>query len=62
MGEKEKYEVPDTAKGDVAVGVVKAAISAAPVIAGAAAELFSLVIAPPLEKRKMQWMEGWRKV
>lgn len=57
MSEKEKYAVPEGSKGDVALEVVKAAISAAPVVGGPAAELFSLVISPPLEKRKVKWME-----
>ena len=57
MSEKEKYGVPEIGKADVAIEVVKAAISAAPVIGGPAAELFTLVISPPLEKRKVKWME-----
>jgi hypothetical protein len=57
MNDKEKYVVPEVSKGDVAIQVVKAAISAAPVVGGPAAELYSLVISPPLEKRKVKWME-----
>jgi hypothetical protein len=57
MSEDKKYAVPEGTKGDVAVEIVKAAISAAPVVGGPAAELFSLVISPPLEKRRVQWME-----
>ena len=57
MGEEEKYAVPAGTKGDVAHGIVKAAISAAPVVGGPAAEIFGLVIAPPLQKRQAEWME-----
>jgi hypothetical protein len=37
MSDKEKYAVPEGTKGDVAVELMKATISAAPVIGGLAA-------------------------
>jgi len=57
VGEEEKYAVPAGTKGDVAHGIVKAAISAAPVVGGPAAEIFGMVIAPPLQRRQAEWME-----
>jgi len=40
----------------VAHTLVKAGISSIPVLGGAAAEVFSLVIAPPLDRRRTEWM------
>ncbi len=57
MSEKEKYAVPATSKGDVAQEIVKAAISATPVVGGPAAEIFGMVIVPPLQRRQAAWME-----
>jgi hypothetical protein len=53
----EKYAVPVQSKGDVAHAVVKTVLSAVPYAGGPAAELFALVIAPSLEKRRARWME-----
>lgn len=53
----EKYGVPAQSKGDIAHSLVKTGLSAIPYAGGPAAELFSLVIAPSLEKRRVQWME-----
>jgi hypothetical protein len=57
MSEKEKYAVPASGKGDVAQEIVKAAISAAPLVGGPAAEIFGMVIAPPLQRRQAAWMD-----
>lgn len=38
--------------------VVKAGISAVPIVGGAAAELLGLALAPPLEKRRAEWFES----
>jgi hypothetical protein len=57
MSEKDKYVVPTGSKGDVAQEIVKAAISAAPLVGGPAAEIFGMVIAPPLQRRQAAWME-----
>ncbi len=57
MSTEDKYVVPDDkSKVDVAHSLVKAAVSAVPMVGGPAAELFSLVIAPPLQKRQIEWM------
>ena len=53
----EKYEAPKQSKGDVAHSIVKAGLSSVPVIGSAAAELFQNVVQPPLEKRRIQWMD-----
>lgn len=53
---EERYTPPKTSKGDVAHTLVKAGISSIPVLGSAAAELFALVIAPPLDKRRAEWM------
>jgi hypothetical protein len=52
----EKYKVPTEGKSDVAHAIVKSALSAVPYAGGPAAELFALVIAPPLQKRQAEWM------
>jgi hypothetical protein len=66
MSTEEKYAVPKESRADIAHTIVKAAISGAPVVGGPAAELFALVIAPPLQKRQAEWMneiaEGLKEV
>ncbi len=60
MGEPKEGELklPGATKVDTAHTLVKAGISAIPVIGGPAAELFSLVIVPPLERRRVEWMNS----
>jgi hypothetical protein len=41
-------ELPKKTAADVAYGVVKAALAAAPVVGGTAAEIIGLVFGPPL--------------
>jgi len=53
---KEKLEMPEASKGDVAHSIAKSGLSAIPVIGGAAVELFQNVVQPPLEKRRVEWM------
>ena len=48
---------PERSKGDIAHGVVKAAVSATPVIGGPAADLLGMVFGPPIERRRDQWMD-----
>ena len=52
-----KYEPPKPTGADATYAVVKAAISTVPALGGPAAELFTALIAPPLERRKQAWME-----
>ena len=49
-------EVNKTSAGDVLHAVAKAGLNYVPVIGAAAAELFGLVVTPPLEKRRQAWM------
>lgn len=51
-----KIEVPKQSKGDFAHALTKAGLSAIPVVGGPAVELFQLLIQPPLEKRRTEWM------
>lgn len=66
MNAKDKYSTPEQSKGDIAHSVVKAAISAAPVVGGPGAELFALILRPPLQRRQDEWMnevaEGLREL
>jgi hypothetical protein len=46
------------AAGDVAHALVKGALSGVPIAGGVAAELFGLMLAPPLSKRRDAWFES----
>jgi hypothetical protein len=48
---------PDSTAADVVHTIVKAGLSVIPVVGGPAAELFALVIAPPLQNRQRRWLE-----
>jgi hypothetical protein len=48
-------EPPQKSGGDVVYALVKAAASALPAVGGPAAELFNLIVAPPLEGRRERW-------
>lgn len=48
---------PEATRGDAAHAVVKAALSAVPVVGGPATELFSAIIEPPLTRRRNEWIE-----
>jgi hypothetical protein len=48
---------PKKSAGDVAQGLVKAAVSGVPIVGGPAAELVGMVFGPPLEKRREKWMD-----
>lgn len=52
-----KLETPKPSKGDAAHALIKAGLSAIPIVGSPAAELFQHVIQPPLEKRRGEWME-----
>jgi len=49
---------PEINGKDAVHAVVKAGLSAIPVVGGPASELFSLVITPSLEKRRDRWIES----
>lgn len=48
---------PSAAASDVLHATVRAGLGSVPVLGAAAAELFSLVIAPPLERRRREWLD-----
>ena len=58
MEDQKKIEAPESGKGDVVHGLAKAVLSAIPVVGGPAAELFAMVVTPPLEKRRTKWMHN----
>jgi hypothetical protein len=49
---------PKRTGGDTAHTVVKAALSAVPVVGGPAAEAFAALVLPPLERRREEWMQS----
>ena len=51
-----KLEPPDKTIGDRVHTVARTIISSVPEYGGAAAEIFNMIIAPPLEKRRDEWM------
>jgi hypothetical protein len=51
-------EVPKASKGDIVHALAKGAISAVPYVGAPAAELFSLVVTPPLERRRAEWLNA----
>jgi hypothetical protein len=57
MTSKLKYEPPQPSGGDHAHTLARAGVGSLPVVGSAAVELFQMVIMPPLEKRRLEWME-----
>lgn len=59
-------EKPKQTAGDVRQALAKGALSGVPFVGGLASEIFNLVIAPPLTKRRDEWMnsiaEGLKKI
>lgn len=55
MSEQKK---PKKSVGDVAHALVKATISQIPIAGAPAAEIFALVVTPPYERRKDEWIES----
>ena len=49
-------EPEKTTTKDVLYGLAKGGVGSIPIIGSLAAELFSLVITPPMEKRRAEWM------
>jgi hypothetical protein len=56
MIKRKKYTPPKKGKGDTAHLVVKAGMATIP-FGGGAAELFTAIVTPPLERRRQKWME-----
>ncbi len=57
MANEDKYKPPKAGSGDVGYALVKAGISSLPIAGAPASELLGLIVAPPLEKRRLEWME-----
>jgi hypothetical protein len=57
MDNEKKYKTPERKAGDAGYAVVKAGLSSLPIVGAAASELLGLIVSPPLEKRKSEWME-----
>lgn len=49
-------DINKTTKGDIIYATVKAGLGSIPVLGSAATELFGLVVTPPLDKRRQEWM------
>jgi hypothetical protein len=49
---------PQKSDGDFAHALIKAGISQIPIIGAPAAEIFKLIITPPIEKRRDDWIES----
>jgi len=57
MSNKKKLNPPKAGVGDAVHAIVRAGLSSIPDIGGPAAELFTALITPPLEKRRQEWMQ-----
>ena len=51
-------QIPESSKGDVAHAIAKAGLSVIPIVGGPAVELFQLLVQPPLERRREDWMRS----
>jgi len=49
-------DINKTSKGDILYATVKAGLGSIPLLGSAATELFGLVVTPPLDKRRQEWM------
>ena len=54
----DELKAPEGTKADAAHAVARAFFAAIPYAGGATVELFSAVIQPPLEKRRVAWMNS----
>ena len=57
MTQDKKYEPPQRTSGDTGFAVARAGLSTIPVAGGAAVELLQILLTPPLEKRRDEWMK-----
>lgn len=55
----DELEKPKKSAGDIIHATVKAVISAIPIAGAPAAEIFALVVAPPLERRREEWVASY---
>ncbi len=54
---KTKYSPPEESVGDYVHTLARAGLGAIPILGAAATETLELLLSPPLEQRKQQWME-----
>jgi len=54
----DEQEMPRKNVGDVAHALVKAGISAIPIAGAPAAEIFALIVTPPYERRRNEWIQS----
>jgi len=57
MEENNTLEPPQSNTHDVAYAILKGVIATVPAIGGVGAEVFNLIITPPLEKRRDEWIQ-----
>jgi hypothetical protein len=55
---KDQLTPPASSLGDKAHALAKAGIGSIPLVGAAATELFQMLLAPPLERRRQEWMEA----
>jgi hypothetical protein len=58
MKDDDKYSPPEASLGDHAHTLARAGVGSIPLAGAAATELFQKLIAPPLEKRRQEWMKS----
>lgn len=56
--DQKNLQVPRKSARDHGYTAVRAAISAIPVAGGPAVELFAVIVRPPIERRRNEWMEA----
>lgn len=56
--DRDMHKIPEKTMDDAAHAVVRACLSAIPVLGGASAELFQQLIQPPLDKRRQEWIHS----
>lgn len=57
MENKNELSPPKQKASDIAHTIVKGGLGAIPIVGAPAAEIFNLLVSPPIEKRKNEWME-----
>lgn len=57
MENDNKYKPPKGGPADAGYAIVRAGISMLPIAGAPASELLGLIVSPPLEKRRSEWME-----
>lgn len=58
MDKKSPLDPPESSAGDTAHLAGRTLLSLIPYLGGPAVELFSALVAPPLERRRQEWMEA----